>query len=91
MIKYLIVTDYIHVHVLVSSILIYTLIPKDSTLVMGLNMDHLMPLRYVSFSYLSKVKSGGKVVHWTLTLSQDSCSCYEPMHPTYFCLAHIFK
>ena len=39
-------------------------------------MDHLiminlMPLRYVSFSYLSKVKSGGKVVHWMLTLSQD--------------------
>ena len=46
-------------------------------------MDHVMPLRYVSFSYLSKVKSGGKVVHWTLTLSQDSCSCYEPMHPTH--------
>ena len=41
-----------------------------------------MPLRYVSFSYLYKVKSGGKVVHWTLTLSQDSCSRYEPMHPT---------
>ena len=38
--------------------------------VRGLNMDHLMPLRYVSFSYLSKVKSGGKVVHWTLTLIQ---------------------
>ena len=35
-------------------------------------MDHLMPLKYVSFSYLSKVKLGGKVVHWTLTLSQDS-------------------
>ena len=34
-------------------------------------MDHLMPLRYVSFSYLSKVKSGGKVVHWTLTRCSD--------------------
>ena len=42
-----------------------------------------MRLRFVSFSYLSKVKSGGKVVHWTLTLSQDSCSCYESMHPTH--------
>ena len=41
-------------------------------------MDHLMPLRYVSFSYLSKVKSGGKVVHWMLTLSvsQEFCSHY---------------
>ena len=42
-------------------------------------MDHLMHLRYVSFSYLSKVKSGGKVVHWTLTLSQDSCSPLSPI------------
>ena len=42
-----------------------------------------MPLRYVSFSYLSKVKAGGKVMHWTLTLSQDSCSRNEPMHPTH--------
>ena len=83
MIKYFIFTDYIHI--LVSSILIYTLIPKHNTLVRGLNMDHLMPLslRYVSFSYLSKVKSGGKVVHWTLTLSQDSCSRDEPMHLTH--------
>ena len=46
-------------------------------------MDYMMPLRYVSFSYLSKVNSGGKVVHWTQTLSQDSCSLYEPMHPTH--------
>ena len=45
-------------------------------------MDHLMPFWYVSFSYLSKVKIGGKVVHGTLTLSQDPCSHYEPMHPT---------
>ena len=58
-------------------------------------MDYMITLTYVSFSYLSKDNSGGKVVHWTLTLSQDSCSLYEPMHPPtfppYFCLAHIFK
>ena len=56
-------------------------------------MDYMMPLTYVSFSYLSKVNLGRKVVHWTLTLSQDSCSLYEPMYPTHlspFCLAHIF-
>ena len=40
-----------------------------------------MPLTYVSFSYLSKVNLGGKFVYWTRTLSQDSCSLYEPMHP----------
>ena len=33
-------------------------------------MDYMMPLKYVSFSYLSKVNLGRKVVHWTLTLSQ---------------------
>ena len=56
-------------------------------------MDHMMPLTYVSFSYLSKVNSGGKVVHWTRTLSQDSCSLYEPMYTTHLfpLLAHIFK
>ena len=43
-------------------------------------MDHMMYLRYASFSYLSKVGLGGKVVHWTRTLSQDSCSRNEPMH-----------
>ena len=31
-----------------------------------------MPLMYVSVSYLSKVNSGGKVVDWTRTLSQDT-------------------
>ena len=46
-------------------------------------MDCIMPLTYVSFSYLSKVNSGRKVVHWTRTLSQDSCSVYEPMYPTH--------
>ena len=46
-------------------------------------MDHMMPLTYVSFSYLSKVNLGRKVVHWTQTLSQDSCSLYEPMYPTH--------
>ena len=46
-------------------------------------MDYMMPLTYVSFSYLSKVNSGRKVVHWTQTLSQDSCSLYEPMYPTH--------
>ena len=49
-------------------------------------MDYMMPLMYVSFSYLSKVNSGRKVVHWTQTLSQDSsttCSLYEPMYPTH--------
>ena len=45
-------------------------------------MDYMMPLTYVSFSYLSKVNLGRKVVHWTRTLSQDSCSLYEPMYPT---------
>ena len=58
-------------------------------------MDYMITLTYVSFSYLSKDKSGGKVVHWTLTLSQDSCNRYEPMQPThfspFFCLAHFFK
>ena len=46
-------------------------------------MDYMMPLTYVSFSYLSKVNLGRKVVHWTRTLSQDSCSLYEPMYPTH--------
>ena len=46
-------------------------------------MDCMMPLTYVSFSYLSKVNLGRKVVHWTRTLSQDSCSLYEPMYPTH--------
>ena len=40
-------------------------------------------LHDVSFSYLSKVNLGRKVVHWTRTLSQDSCSLYEPMYPTH--------
>ena len=48
---------------------------------------YIMPLTYVSFSYLSnllsKVNSGGKVVHWTRTVSQDTCDLYEPMHPTH--------
>ena len=48
-------------------------------------MDHMMHMTYVSFSYLSKVKIGGKAVHWTRTLSQDSCSRNEPMHH-----AHLF-
>ena len=48
-------------------------------------MDHMMHLTYVSFSYLSKVYLGGKAVHWTRTLSQDSCSRNEPMH-----YAHLF-
>ena len=30
----------------------------------------------ICFIYLSKVNSGRKVVHWTRTLSQDSCSLY---------------
>ena len=46
------------------------------------SMDHMM---HVSFSHLSKVNLGGKVVHWTRTLSQDSCSRNEPMHH-----AHLF-
>ena len=46
-------------------------------------MDYMMPLTYVSFSYLSKINLGGKVVHWTRTLSQDSCSLYEPIYPTH--------
>ena len=53
-----------------------------------------MPLPYVSVSYLFKVNSGRKVVHWTRTLSQDSCShmdqCTPPTFPPYFCLAPIF-
>ena len=43
----------------------------------------MMPLTNVSFTYLSKVNSGRKVVHWTRTLSQDSCSLYKPMYPTH--------
>ena len=56
-------------------------------------MDHMSDAFDISFSYLSKVNSGGKVVHWTRTLSQYSCSLYEPMHPTHLfpLLAHIFK
>ena len=54
-------------------------------------MDHTMHLTCVSFSYLSKVNLGGKVVHWTRTLSQDSGSlmsqCITPTFPPYFCLA----
>ena len=48
-------------------------------------MDYMMPLTFtcVSFSYLSKVNLGRKVVHWTRTLSQDSCSLYEPIYPTH--------
>ena len=46
-------------------------------------MDYMMPLTYVSISYLSKVNLGRKVAHWTRTLSQDSCSLYEPMYPTH--------
>ena len=46
-------------------------------------MDYMMPLTYVSFSYLSKVNLWRKVVHWTQTLSQDSCSLYEPMYPNH--------
>ena len=46
-------------------------------------MDYMMPLTYVSFSYLSKVNLGRTVVHWTRTLSQDSCSLYEQMYPTH--------
>ena len=45
----------------------------------------MKPRRYVSFSYLnnlSRVNLGGKVVHWTRTLSHDSCSRYEPFHLT---------
>ena len=45
----------------------------------------MKPWRYVSFSYLnnlSQVNLGGKVVHWTRTLSQDSCSRDEPFHLT---------
>ena len=49
------------------------------------SMDHMMHLTYVSFSYLSKVNLWGKVVHLMWTLSQDSCSCNEPL-----CLVHIF-
>ena len=49
------------------------------------SMDHMMHLAYVSFSHLSEVNLGGKVVHWTRTLSQDSCSRNEPMHH-----AHLF-
>ena len=44
-------------------------------------MDYMIPLPYVSVSYLSKVNSGRKVVHWTLC--QDSCSLYESMYPTH--------
>ena len=47
-------------------------------------MDYMMPFMEVSFSCLSKVNSGRKVVHWTRTLSQDSCSLYEPMYPIHF-------
>ena len=55
-----------------------------------------MHLTYVSFSYLSKVNLGGKGVHWTRTLSQDSCSRNEPMHhahvfPFHSVLPHIFN
>ena len=46
-------------------------------------MDYMMPLTYASFSYLSKVNSGRKVLHWTRTLSQDFRSLYEPMYPTH--------
>ena len=34
-------------------------------------IPHLLKSDYVSFSYLSKVNIWGKVVHWTLTHSQD--------------------
>ena len=46
-------------------------------------MNYMMPLTYVSFSYLSKVNLGRKVVHWTQTLSQETCRLYEPMYPTH--------
>ena len=39
--------------------------------------------QFVKISLLSKVNSGRKVVHWMRTLSQDSCSLYEPMYPTH--------
>ena len=62
MIKYFIFTDHTHVHILVSSIINLCFNPKTHhKLVRGLNMDHLMPMRYVSFSYLSKVKSGERL------------------------------
>ena len=52
---------------------------------------HMKSWRYVSFFfYLSRVNLGGKVVQWTRTLSQDSCSRYEPLHLSslspFFCL-----
>ena len=102
MIKYLILVN--HIHILVSSIINKTdknvaLIPKQARgshhtgkgTVYGLHDAFDV---CIFFTYLSKVNSGGKVVHWTRTLSQDCCSLYEPRHPTHlshFCLAHIFK
>ena len=50
MIKYFIFTD--HIHVLVSSIINLNFNPKHTTLVRGINMDHLMPLRYLFHIYL---------------------------------------
>ena len=54
-----------------------------------------MHLTYVSFSYLSKVKIGGKAVHWTRTLSHAlvvvMSQCITPTFSLYFCLAHILN
>ena len=42
------------------------------------SMDHMMHLTYVSFSHLSKVNLGGKVVHWTRTLVVVMSQCTTP-------------
>ena len=80
-----------HINCLLSSIINQTnknvaLIPKLARVTPHWHrgsMDHIMHWMYVSFAYLSKVNLGGKAVHWTRTLSQDSCSRNEPMHHTH--------
>ena len=77
-----------HINVLLSSIINQTnknlaLTPKQARVTPHWHkgsMDHMMHLKYVSFSKLSKLNLRGKVVHLTWTLSQDSCSGNEPMH-----------
>ena len=81
-----------HIIALLSSIIIQTnknvvLVPKEARLshytgtgTLNGSHDAFDVLMYVSFSYLSKVNLGGKVVHWTRILSQDFCSLMHHFH-----------
>ena len=51
---------------------------KETSLAFKKHSEHRAKTR-------SMVSLGGKAVHWTQTLSQDSCSRNEPMHD-----AHLF-